>query len=105
MPKKPCPNIVVADNGRGYHYILSNGTGYLFLTDVSALATSLGKNEIIYLPLGFLHTNLYANDFLKENRCTGIVIFNFVTTQIGAKDIVNAYISFRKMARALGGSA
>lgn len=89
IPEKTCCDITATDN-RGYYYLLSNGTGYSLFTDVFALATSLGKNELIYIPLEFMHTGSYTNDFPGENHYKGLVIFNYITTKLKSKDIAGA---------------
>ena len=88
LPETVCPDITAADNGKGYFFLMSNGTGYIALTDIFALATSLEKDEIIYCPLEVAHIDAYEHHFSElENHYKGIVIFNFNTTKINAKDI------------------
>jgi hypothetical protein len=88
LPETVCPDITVTDDSKGYCYLISNGTGYVTLTDIFALATSLENNEIIYYPLDFAHIDAYKHHFSElENHYKGIVIFNFNTTKINAKDI------------------
>ncbi len=89
IPEKTCCGITATDN-RGYYYLLSNGTGYSFFTDVFALAASLGKDELIYIPLEFMSADSYKNVFPGENHYQGLVIFNYITTKVKSKDIVGA---------------
>ena len=88
IPEAVCPDMTATDDGKGYCYLLSNGTGYSVLTDIFALAASLEKNELIYYPLEFAHMDACINDFpALENHYKGIAIFNYNTTKISAKDI------------------
>jgi hypothetical protein len=82
-------NITITDDGKGYYYMISNGTGYSFLTEVFALGISLQKNEILYLPFEFSNMNSYETDFPnKEKHYSGLILINYCTTQIAAKDII-----------------
>ena len=88
LPETVCPDITATDDGKGYCYLLSNGTGYSILTDIFALATSLEKDELIFYPLEFAHMDAFINDFpALENHHKGVAIFNYNTTKISAKDI------------------
>ena len=88
LPETVCPDINATDNSKGFCYLLSNGTGYSILSDVFALAASLEKNELIYYPLEFAHMDAYISTVpTLANHYKGIVIFNFNTTKISAKDI------------------
>lgn len=88
-PKNISDKITATDDQKGYFYLMSNGTGYALLSKIFALAISLGENELIYLPLEFAYQKAYEKDFSAfENHYTGVVIFNYCTTQIDGKDIL-----------------
>lgn len=92
LPKHTSNAIAAPYNCRTEHqYILSNGTGYAFLMDFFALGNSLQKNEIAYLPLPLNYASAFEEAYpAPYDHSTGIVIFNYTTTQIGAKDIVTS---------------
>lgn len=85
----PCDSttlITGVDNQRGYYLILSNGTGYDFLSKLMALAGVLEKDEIIHLPFG-LEPNeelksIFPNGFYKD-----MVLINYCAAQLKPKDI------------------
>ncbi|MDD2268463.1 MAG: hypothetical protein PHY15_02800 [Eubacteriales bacterium] len=88
----PCflnPDTTLATNGLGYYYIISNGTGYSVLAELFSLGISLSKDEIIYLPFEFKHTNYYKCDF-DEQQYKGLILANYCTSQFKAKEIVAA---------------
>lgn len=88
VPDTISDGITATDDNKGYHYILSNGNGYSLLTKFFASAITLEDNEIAYLPLQFRYKKAYEKSFPElENHCSGIVIFNYTTTQISTKDI------------------
>ena len=89
-PTRNSREITATDNQKGYFYLMSNGTGYALLTKIFALAISLGGNELIHLPLDFAYREAYEKDFSElENHYIGIVLFNYCTTQLDGKDILN----------------
>jgi len=93
LPEKPCPDITAIDNPLGYYFLLSNGTGYAALTEVFALATLLGKDELIYYPLEFAHMEAYKKEWNPPEYMKlfkGVAIFNFNAIKISARDIAAA---------------
>jgi len=86
LPEEVCLEITATKNFDEY-LLLSNGTGYSALTDFFALATSLEKDELIYYPLEFSHMESYLKEFPDEIHYKGIVIQNYIVSQLDAKDI------------------
>jgi len=86
LPEEVCPEITALEY-LGDCYIFSNGTGYSAMTAIFALATSLEINELIYYPLNFKHMDAFIIEDVDENHYKGIVIQNYIVSQLDAKDI------------------
>lgn len=82
---------VAATEDRGEYCIVANGTGFSLLARLFALAISLGNDELLYLPLSFACREAFQKAYPAVNTfLSGIVLFNYCTTQISVKDIVAA---------------
>lgn len=77
---------------KGYCFMISNGSGYAYLSEFFALGISLQKDEVLYLPLEFRNMAAYVNDFseLNEKHYSGLILFNYCTAQFSAKEIISA---------------
>lgn len=83
--------ITASDNGTGYQYIMTNGTGYGFLAEIFRLSTTLKKNEIFYIPFNFKYIKEYEEFFCSSRKhYSGFVAFNYCTAQLNLKDIRRA---------------
>lgn len=80
-------DIIMVNDGKGFYYMIGNGSGYSFLSEVFYAAMTLNENEFIYLKFDFHHENAY-NFWGIERRYVGIILFNYCTTQIKSKDIL-----------------
>lgn len=88
-PNQLNKSITIFDDGKGYYVMLSNGTGYSFLSEIFALGISLQNNELIYLPFESRNNNAYGNYCLNEEKhYSGLILFNYCTAQFTAKEIM-----------------
>lgn len=83
-------DITARDDKKGTYFLLSNGTGYSDLSKVFRTAGMLKKDELIFYPFNFSYNVGLANYFVNTSKhYTGIVLFNYCTTQTSAKDILS----------------
>lgn len=77
---------VTAVEDIGDNLILTDGSGYAFLSRLFAFAASLNQNEVIYFPFGSWQSK-ELNSTFPDGFYSGMVIVNYCNTQITNKDI------------------